>query len=58
MKLLLAAAAALAIASPVHAQLAPPNAAGVTYGHVHLNVKDIEVHKKLWENDGNTDMRV
>src|SRR5438477_12610273 len=48
MKLLLAAAAALAIASPVHAQLAPPNAAGVTYGHVHLNVRDIEVHKKLW----------
>ena len=48
MRLLLAVAVALAIAAPAYAQLAPPNAAGVTYGHVHLNVKDIEVHKKLW----------
>jgi catechol 2,3-dioxygenase-like lactoylglutathione lyase family enzyme len=24
------------------------NAAGVTYGHVHLNVSDVEVHKKLF----------
>lgn len=39
---------ALAIATPVHAQLAAPNAAGVTYGHVHLSVTDIELHKKLW----------
>ena len=35
-------------ASPAGAQLAPPNDAGVSYGHVHLNVKDIELHKKLW----------
>jgi catechol 2,3-dioxygenase-like lactoylglutathione lyase family enzyme len=48
MRHLLAAASVLVLASPAHAQLAPPNAAGVTYGHVHLNVKDIEVHKKLW----------
>jgi len=33
---------------PAEAQLAPPNAAGVTYGHVHLNVADMEVQKKLW----------
>jgi catechol 2,3-dioxygenase-like lactoylglutathione lyase family enzyme len=39
---------ALALAAPVHAQLAPPNAAGITYGHVHLNVADIELHKQLW----------
>ena len=38
----------LSLASSAHAQLAPPNAAGITYGHVHLNVKDIEVQKKLW----------
>jgi catechol 2,3-dioxygenase-like lactoylglutathione lyase family enzyme len=38
----------LSLASSAHAQLAPPNAAGVTYGHVHLNVKDIELQKKLW----------
>jgi catechol 2,3-dioxygenase-like lactoylglutathione lyase family enzyme len=49
MKAILAATAvACALASPVYAQLAPPNEAGVTYGHVHLNVRDIEVHKKLW----------
>jgi catechol 2,3-dioxygenase-like lactoylglutathione lyase family enzyme len=38
----------LVCVAPAHAQLAPPNAAGITYGHVHLNVKDVEVHKKLW----------
>jgi catechol 2,3-dioxygenase-like lactoylglutathione lyase family enzyme len=48
MKFLAIAVALLAMASPALAQLAPPNAAGITYGHVHLNVRDIEVHKKLW----------
>src|SRR5437763_98150 len=42
-----ALALALALAVPAEAQLAPPNA-GITYGHVHLNVKDIELQKKLW----------
>lgn len=32
----------------VEAQLLPPNEAGVTMGHVHLNVSDVEVHKKFW----------
>src|SRR5213594_1095017 len=48
MRLLLSAALALSITWPAHAQLAAPNAAGVSYGHVHLNVKDVELHKKLW----------
>jgi catechol 2,3-dioxygenase-like lactoylglutathione lyase family enzyme len=48
MKLPLTLVAALLVAQPATAQLAAPNAAGVAYGHVHLNVKDIEVHKKLW----------
>jgi len=48
MRLLLTAVFALSIAAPSYAQLAPPNAAGISYGHVHLNVKDIELHKKLW----------
>ncbi len=48
MRLLLTGAVALLFALPVQAQLAPPNAAGVTFAHVHLNVTDIEVHKKLW----------
>ena len=33
---------------PVHAQLSPPNEAGVTFGHMHLTVADVEVHKKLF----------
>jgi catechol 2,3-dioxygenase-like lactoylglutathione lyase family enzyme len=48
MRLLLGSVLALVSVAPARAQLAPPNAAGITYGHVHLNVKDIEVHKKLW----------
>jgi catechol 2,3-dioxygenase-like lactoylglutathione lyase family enzyme len=39
---------ALVVAVPADAQLAPPNAAGITYGHVHLSVSDLELHKKLW----------
>ncbi len=31
-----------------YAQLAPPNASGVTMGHVHLYSKDPEAHKKFW----------
>jgi predicted enzyme related to lactoylglutathione lyase len=38
----------LAFVAPARAELSPPNAAGVTFGHVHLNVADIEVHKKLF----------
>src|SRR5258706_2715450 len=48
MKLLLSTALVCSLASPAYAQLAPFNAAGMTYGHVHLTVKDIEVQKKLW----------
>ena len=48
MRLLLIAALVFLLASPAYAQLAPPNQAGLTYGHVHLNVQDIEVHKQLW----------
>jgi catechol 2,3-dioxygenase-like lactoylglutathione lyase family enzyme len=48
MRLLTLAALALSFAWPAEAQLAKPNAMGVAYGHVHLSVKDIEVHKKIW----------
>src|SRR4030095_2335484 len=47
-RLLLGSVLALAIVTPAPAQLAAPNGAGITFGHVHLNVRDIEVHKKLW----------
>jgi catechol 2,3-dioxygenase-like lactoylglutathione lyase family enzyme len=40
--------AALALSLPVYAQLASPNDAGVTMGHVHLNVTDIGAQKKFW----------
>ena len=30
------------------AQLAAPNEAGVTMGHIHLHVRDVEAHKKFW----------
>ncbi len=48
MKVLLTFTVAFLLASPAHAQLAPPNAAGVTFAHVHLNVADIDVQEQLW----------
>src|SRR5207302_666227 len=35
-------------ASAASAQLAPPNAQGVSMGHVHLNTADPEIQKKFW----------
>jgi catechol-2,3-dioxygenase len=32
-----------------HGQLATPNADGIRFGHVHLNVPDAEQHAALWE---------
>jgi catechol 2,3-dioxygenase-like lactoylglutathione lyase family enzyme len=48
MRLLPLAALTLLAAAPASAQLARPNAEGVAYGPVHLNVADMEVHKRLW----------
>jgi catechol 2,3-dioxygenase-like lactoylglutathione lyase family enzyme len=44
----LLALAVLATTGPARAQIAPVNAAGLTYGHVHLNVSDLEAHKVFW----------
>ena len=38
----------LALATNAQAQLATPNPAGLTYGHVHLNVVDMDRHKEIW----------
>src|SRR4051812_2070054 len=38
----------LLLAGPLSAQLAPQNASGVTMGHIHLTVKDIDAQKKFW----------
>jgi hypothetical protein len=35
---------------PAWAQLAPPNQAGVTMGHIHLAVKDVDAQKAFWTN--------
>jgi catechol 2,3-dioxygenase-like lactoylglutathione lyase family enzyme len=51
MKALLTAALALSLALsafPANAQLAPANANGLTYGHVHLNVADPAFHRQFW----------
>jgi len=51
MKALRAAALTLALAltaTGADAQLAPTNANGLTYGHVHLNVVDAAFHRDFW----------
>ena len=37
-----------ALFGTAEAQLAQPNQAGVSMGHVHLNVQDVEVQRKFW----------
>src|SRR5215475_3505408 len=39
---------AAAFAMPAAAQLATPNAAGVTAGHLHLVVSDVAAQQKFW----------
>ena len=41
-------ALAVFTAAPLAAQLAPPNAAGVRMGHIHLVVKDVAAQKQFW----------
>ncbi len=36
------------ITGSAQAQLMPPNGAGVTIGHVHLAVRDVEAHRRFW----------
>jgi catechol 2,3-dioxygenase-like lactoylglutathione lyase family enzyme len=48
MKFLVTVVVGLALVAPAHAQLAPLNDAGMTFGHIHLNVSDVERHKAFW----------
>jgi catechol 2,3-dioxygenase-like lactoylglutathione lyase family enzyme len=48
MRLLLTVVALASLVAPAYAQLAVPNEAGLTYGHVHLNVTDIDLHTSIW----------
>jgi catechol 2,3-dioxygenase-like lactoylglutathione lyase family enzyme len=43
---------AVAFAMPAAAQLAPPNAAGVSAGHIHLYVSDVPAQQKFWATMG------
>lgn len=36
------------VSTQAMAQLAAPNESGMTYGHVHLNVSDMDLHKQIW----------
>lgn len=48
MRLISAFLLLLVLPITAYAQLAVPNEKGMTYGHVHLNVSDMELHKKIW----------
>jgi catechol 2,3-dioxygenase-like lactoylglutathione lyase family enzyme len=45
---LLSALLLMLAASGTLAQLATPDEAGISYGHMHLNVSDVALHKQLW----------
>jgi catechol 2,3-dioxygenase-like lactoylglutathione lyase family enzyme len=38
----------LTAAAPARAQLPAPNAAGVSAGHIHMRVRDVAAHKRIW----------
>src|SRR6185295_1197349 len=43
------------IATPsAFAQLAPPNAAGVSAGHLHINAADVDAQSRFWTQVGGT----
>jgi len=48
MRLRTFAALTVLAAAPLLAQLAAPNASGVSMGHVHLAVKDVQAQKHFW----------
>jgi catechol 2,3-dioxygenase-like lactoylglutathione lyase family enzyme len=48
--------AAIAAASAM-AQLAPPNDAGVSMGHIHLLVKDVDAQRQFWSMFGGTQIK-
>ena len=40
------------------AQLPPPNATGVSMGHLHLKVRDLEAHRAFWTTLGGTPVKL
>ena len=50
--------AALLLPAASWAQLYPPNEMGVTMGHVHLVVRDVEANKKFWSILGGVPIKI
>ena len=49
---------AICFSATTRGQLFPPNEAGVTMGHVHLTVHDMEGNKKFWALIGGTPTKI
>jgi len=56
--LLIASVAMLLPLSSAWAQLEVPNEAGVTFGHVHTIVRDVEATKKFWTTLGGQAIKI
>ena len=54
----LAGLALFLCAAPAPAQLSPPNAAGVSMGHLHYHVRDVEANKRFWVSLGGTPVTI
>lgn len=52
------AALLLSTVDPASAQLAPPNQTGVSMGHLHYRVRDVETNRKFWVALGGAPIRV
>jgi catechol 2,3-dioxygenase-like lactoylglutathione lyase family enzyme len=48
----------LSLAAEGSAQLAPPNAAGVSMGHLHYRVRDVDSNARFWVALGGTSVRI
>jgi len=46
------------LASPLRAELAAPNAAGVAMGHLHYVVRDVDANKRFWIALGGEERRI
>jgi catechol 2,3-dioxygenase-like lactoylglutathione lyase family enzyme len=58
MRILAFAIALLIAAVDARAQLAAPNEAGVSMGHLHYRVRDVEANKRFWLALGGTAIRI
>jgi hypothetical protein len=58
MRILTSAIFLLCLVSTTFSQLPAPNAAGVSMGHYHLNVRDPEAHRVFWTTLGGTPVKL